>query len=394
MRCHPFGLRFAWMIVIAGVFTLPGCAKKPSGGLAAPPRGQPPTDEEARQFAKSFAASVKAGDLAAVNAAFDWDAIVDRAAANCEISEATRKQFLKDVKADTAGPHGLPSEIIATVQKGGTYRLLRIHQQSGQKWALFRLLFGGQAANYQDLVLARQADGKVRAVDAYIYAQGELTSETLHRDLLLAGPTGQEGDDLRNLANVEALARCVQNGEAAKAMEAYAHLPDSLKVQKNILLLRLRASVLLGSKEKETAIRDFRAAFPHDPALDFLLIDVYCLHKQYAKARASIDRFDRLVGGDPYLNLVRASTYLAENQYKTARQYAEKAIAAESDLVYAYFSLIAISLAEKDFDETSRLLTAIREKFPEKMPDMRRIPAYAEYLKSPQYEAWLKTLKK
>ena len=90
-----------------------------------------------------------------------------------------------------------------------------------------------------------------------------------------------------------------------------------------------------------------------------------------------------MVGGDPYLNLVRASTYLAENQYKTARQYAEKAIAAESDLVYAYFSLIAISLAEKDFDETSRLLTAIREKFPEEDArheadsGLRRIPEIA-----------------
>ena len=90
---------------------------------------------------------------------------------------------------------------------------------------------------------------------------------------------------------------------------------------------------------------------------------------------------------------LRAGSFLAEGDKKTAKEYFRKAVAAEDSLMVADFNLVAISLAEKDFDETSRLLTVIREKFPKRMPNVTRIPLYAQYVKSPQYQAWLKTAK-
>ena len=59
-------------------------------------------------------------------------------------------------------------------------------------------------------------------------------------------------------------------------MEIYDRLPDSLKKQKTILLLRLTAAASLTPEQQEdAAIRDFRSACPHDPALDLILIDRY-----------------------------------------------------------------------------------------------------------------------
>ena len=118
------------------------------------------------------------------------------------------------------------------------------------------------------------------------------------------------------------------------------------------------------------------------------------MDKQYAKARAGIDRLDRSLGGDPYLDILRASSFMAEGDKKSAKEYFRKAIAAEEYLVIAYFNLIAISLAEKNFDETSRLLTVIREKFPKQLPDVMRNPIYIPYVNSPQGQAWLKTAKR
>ena len=46
--------------------------------------------------------------------------------------------------------------------------------------------------------------------------------------------------------------------------------------------------------------------------------------------------------------------------------------------------------AEKDFDETSRLLDTIAENFEIEFIDMTEIPEYAEYVKSPQYSEWLR----
>ena len=36
-------------------------------------------------------------------------------------------------------------------------------------------------ANYHDFVLARRPDGKVRAVDAYMFLSGELISQSIRR---------------------------------------------------------------------------------------------------------------------------------------------------------------------------------------------------------------------
>ena len=230
-----------------------------------------------------------------------------------------------------------------------------------------------------------------------------MLSETTHRGILpfateaskslLDKLTQQEGDYVKNVDKVRLFISHAQAREGARAMEIYDQFPDSLKTDKNILITRLAAARSLGPEQEDAAIRAFRSACPHDPALDLLLIDSYFSHKQYAEVRASLDRLDQSVGGDPYLDVLQASSFLEEGNTKSAKEYLRKAVAAEDSLVSAYFGLVVVALREKDFDETSRLLTVIGEKFPKKMPDLRRNPAYAQYIKSPQYEAWLKTLK-
>ena len=173
MGHHPFG-----------PFHSARLAKKPAGrggSLAVGSSGQPPTDEEARQFAKSFAASVNASDVAGINAAIDWDAIVNRALVGCEIPAESYKEYVAGAKHGILGPNGLGAVIISQIKQGGEYRLLHLHQQDGQQRALFRLLLPSGGFNYHDIVLVRQADGKVRGDDIYIYAAGEMLSETMHR---------------------------------------------------------------------------------------------------------------------------------------------------------------------------------------------------------------------
>jgi hypothetical protein len=50
---------------------------------------------------------------------------------------------------------------------------------------------------------------------------------------------------------------------------------------------------------------------------------------------------------------------------------------------------VRISLAEKDFDETSKLLTVMREKFGGDLAQEIKASEFAEYVQSPQYRAWL-----
>ena len=238
MRLYPFPLCFGLLIVPLAVFTLPGCGKKPApqgGRSPAAPSGQVATEAEARQFAKSFVADVKAGNLAAINAAIDWDAILDRAFVGCEMPAEFRQQFIAGAKRGIFGPNGIGAAIVNQVKQGADYRLLHVHQQDGQQRVLFRLLLPGGGVNYHDLILVRRADGEVHAYDIFVFATGEMLSETTHRGILpfateaskslLDKLTQQEGDYVKNVDKVRLFISHAQAREGTGRWKSMTSFP-------------------------------------------------------------------------------------------------------------------------------------------------------------------------
>ncbi len=189
---------------------------------------------------------------------------------------------------------------------------------------------------------------------------------------------------------MQALSR---SGDGRGALEIYARLPAEFQHDKTVLLTRVEAAHLLGGKEYDDALQAVRSAIPGDPCLDFILVDYYSAHHQYEELRAAIDRLDRRIGGDPYQDARRAVSYMQEKRYRLARKYAQKAINAEDTLLLGYCVLLQTALAERDFDEARRLLTVMEEKSLMRFSDLTTVPAYAEFVKSPQYQTWLKRAK-
>ena len=68
-----------------------------------------------------------------------------------------------------------------------------------------------------------------------------------------------------------------------------------------------------------------------------------------------------------------------------ARSAAQQAIIKEPGLVDAYWLLVTISLRTHEFDETTRLLAEMRQKFALSY-QLESAADYAEYVKSPEYE--------
>ena len=54
-----------------------------------------------------------------------------------------------------------------------------------------------------------------------------------------------------------------------------------------------------------------------------------------------------------------------------------------------YFALVDISMTQKDFAETARLMTYLENeggiRFPDELSD---VPVFVEFSKSPEYAAW------
>jgi len=57
----------------------------------------------------------------------------------------------------------------------------------------------------------------------------------------------------------------------------------------------------------------------------------------------------------------------------------------------AYWRLVDVSLHQKDFAETARLLNLLADRFQMQIKDLTTVPSYAEFVRSPEYKDWLES---
>ncbi|MCI0569825.1 MAG: hypothetical protein L0Y66_03670 [Myxococcaceae bacterium] len=236
-------------------------------------------------------------------------------------------------------------------------------------------------------------------MDAYIFVAGERLSETLRR-MYLAGAAevdqsllnrllGKEQAFLRSVPKMLEMQRLLREQKFKEALAVYAELPAMARQEKANMLLRLAAAVQVGEAEYSQAIGDFEKQFPNDPALDLVSMDGHFLRKDYAATLRSIARLDRRVQ-DPYLQFIRGSVQLEKGDRKEAKARFQAAIDQEPTLQVAYFTLLGLSLQDREHKETARLLTALERDAEITLNDLEGVEEYAEFVKSREYKAWKK----
>jgi tetratricopeptide (TPR) repeat protein len=361
-------------------------------------------DEECAIFAQSLVKAVKEQDAAQLAKLMDWNALLGTASRNITAPDKTRLRFVADMKGDAKKPGLLPRQFLDLISRGGEYKFLRRHAVGNQARLVFRLaLPDGAGLNYHDVVLDRAGDGGLKGADVYIFTNGELLSQTARRAFLttvlrqeqvpVARLEGVEREFQLHFTKVELMNDFERAGQYQQVLKLYDQLPTELQRDKNVMLIRLRAAQNLGGAEYSEAIENLRTFHPDDPSIDLFSITYFLNKKDAPKALEMIDRVDSAVGSDPYLNVLRSDVYLAVNNASAAREAAHTALEEDPTLLEAQWALIAVSLREKNFDETLELLRDIERRFAPRFPDMKALPIYAEFIKSSQYQEWLKSRK-
>jgi tetratricopeptide (TPR) repeat protein len=257
---------------------------------------------------------------------------------------------------------------------------------------------------YHELALATDSTGAVKIADVYVHNSGEWISDTFRRGFLpmaesaqkdfLEKVSGEERAFVESISEVQGVMLLLKAKRAADALQMWMALPEALRKTKNLMMLRLSIAAEMGGRELTAAIEEFRKLFPDDPALDLSLMDIFTEQKQFEEALAAIARVEKSLGGDPYLHVLRAGVLLKQDKFADAKRWAQKTVEEEPTLVDGPITLLTISLLEKNHAETARLLTVLERQFKLTMGDLTRAQQYEDFVKSPEYAAWLESRKR
>jgi hypothetical protein len=333
----------------------------------------------------------------AADAHFDTDAMLDRTLKGVEATDAQKRGFRSGAKKTVS----LSLTLRQLSETFGSLKVLRYRADGGRARILFRA-WGESGVYYMEMQVVPAGDS-VRGVDLYFYTTGESASDTCRRMYLsfLAGEPGflgrlakQENEYLKNLPKIKAIVEQAKAGSCEEVLKTVATLPPELQTEKSVLVFRLQAAARVGEAECASALADFRKAFPDDPALDFLSIDALLVVKRYEEARKAIDILDKRLGGDPYLEVLRANSYIEEGKLDLAKARAAAAIEKEKTLSEPYWTMVTISLKEKKYADTVKWLTRIEKDLEEEVQDLTKEEDYAGFVKSPEYAAWMKVREK
>jgi tetratricopeptide (TPR) repeat protein len=273
----------------------------------------------------------------------------------------------------------------------GQYKFCAIRPLAdGSMIAVFRKY--SQGVNYHTFFLSVDKDNKVAITDLRFLYGGDNYSDAI-RSLAqtMAGvfAAAKPDDAKKIMADLDTFYKQLGAGRYKEALVAYAKLPDDVKRDRDIQLFRIQALQATDEKAYLKAMTDFQKFFPGDYSKDWMSFHLYLDQKKYDEALAVVDALEAQVGKDAYLPCLRAEVYMEQQQYDKAKEFLAQAIQQESDFGAAYRLQFDIALKEKNFAAAAAALP-LMDKYANGLPeDVKRSPACAAFLKSPEYKTYL-----
>ncbi len=360
---------------------------------------QPVDAAEARKVAQVVVDAFNALERAPIDALLDIETLFGEAIHQVSLSDFERRNFMTGAINGAQNTNNIPARWITALGEKGRVKLLRMHQVDGQQRAQLRLLVG-EGINYLDLLIVRTPAGSIRVVDYLDMATGELLSRSISSVAIpaLAGVMrtplerlvqGSGDDYVASVGKVPEIRKLMDEGKHQEAMERWRKLPEGFRTTRPGATLRMLIAQGLGNEEHRAALQEIERLFPNDEALSLVQVDANRLAKRYPQAQQAIDRVDTIVGGDPYLDALRASVFLEAGQLAEAQVAATRACEREPELIDNWWTSLGVSLKADTHALTATLLDEVKTRFQiEFQDDLAAIPEYARFGKSPEYAQW------
>ncbi len=346
--------RFLTRFAVCLAFLVLGTASCKSG-TSAPETLKPVTDEEATTFAKTLEETLDTCNGAKLKALVDVEAAMRRAIRKSTIPKGQQEVVLKGMLRGAQNGNVL-SQLCGTGEENAIARFVRLRERDQRKSALFRLS-SSEGINYVEFYLGKSKDDRVIADNFYAYLSGTDLVETFRAplDALIETPSAAQsfGEVLTTL-----------DSDPKRGLARMASLPPSLRNVKMLQVAAVVAAIQVDEATYANAISTYEKLFPNDPSLDLITIDGLVMAKKFTEALASIDRFEAALGGDPYLNQLRAGILIEQGKdFGKAAKHAAQAIESEPTDTDSYYLLLAAELANKNAVGAVAAIDALAKTF-------------------------------
>jgi hypothetical protein len=169
-----------------------------------------------------------------------------------------------------------------------------------------------------------------------------------------------------------------------EAFALFDRLPPALRTERWLMIQRVAVARQLDDATYLSAIEALHRAHPNDPATGVHLIDGYLLAHRHDAALGALTAVEKGSIPDAFFDVTRANILLAAQRLPEARAAAERAVAAEPTLLDGYWALVAVTLRQRAFADTTRALLEMHHKFALSYA-LEGVPEYAAYVASAEY---------
>jgi hypothetical protein len=355
-------------------------------GVPKPAAMLPVTRDEATAVALKFAEATTPCNVDKLDPLVDSTNLARRAANKSHVRPDMKRELLKELDRRD---FSVAKQLCIGFPPDVRMDLLRVRQVGDNQRPLLRMS-SNATFNYYDLEVGKpRAGGEPIIVDMLDFYSGNLLSETVADGMGIGVSSAMRGEHI----DPQAVATARASGDWNAVRDAVRAMPPKVRASRIFRLAELQAAMQLQDPAYLELVTSFEHDFPDDPALLLLVIDGYAMKKDGPKLLAAIDRLDRKVGGDPYLELHRAGAYTLDptpGNLAKAEQSARAFIAAMPEVQNGWWTLATVQLQRGDLAGVVPTLDAIKQRFAVTFSRdaMAAQPIYEAFLRSPEFEAW------
>ena len=352
------------------------------------------SEADAIGLARRIEEGINGGNSLVISQLWDVGTLVDRATDPMEkifpgpreFSEA--KQGFKS--AFVPASQGWAQQIADAIGIDGSFIFLRSRTYRGYRTALFRLIHSESAGiDYHEMILER-VNGQVRIIDNFIYTEGETRTETIQRAFtLIVKLMNRDGITQADQVNIQQLQRTYQFGDFNGVIRVYNQLPELVRSMKRMRIIYLSALLEVDEVQYLQAFEAFKRDFPTDNSIDLLSIDFFTIKEDITNVIACVDRLDKSLGGDPYLDSMRTGIYLVVDNQVKAKEAADRYFQNSPSDIEAAWNLADYAIYYEDHSLLLRALKILSSDHAVEFEDLRTIEGYEVFVRSPEYQQWV-----